>query len=72
VNSCPAGNYQIAGICQRTCPPTTYYQSQVCYSSCPTNIRTADSCVQSCPAGTTNKQGVCAWKWSDNIIINIQ
>jgi hypothetical protein len=28
--------------------------------SCPTNLRTNEACVTNCPAGTSNKSGVCA------------
>jgi hypothetical protein len=59
LSACPVGTFSIGSQCTRSCAANTYYLSQICYISCPTGLRTNEACVNQCPAGTTNQNGVC-------------
>jgi hypothetical protein len=58
LSQCPVGTYVVGSTCNRSCPDGNYYLSQMCYISCP-QLRTNEACVQQCPAGTSNNNGVC-------------
>ena len=59
VARCPIGTSTQGSTCQRSCPKGNYYLGKVCFLSCPTAFRTDEACVNSCPPGTTDNNGVC-------------